>query len=219
MNKNGGIMKKNILLIVFIIAITITFLFCFRVFNKKSIIMIEDKNNLLSKYNELLENIENNMNTISINNSELNSKITWTYYNLKMDDDMKYIYDQLIKDIRVCYVYITDVENTYSNSNFLKRFVDSNRISKEQFDKIMRSFNDYNDSCLNSFLKYEEWFLIKNSEIEELKVAVKPIILFKQFNNPKIDNYEDLFKYEYQKVSLINNITNFLKYKYNAKAK
>lgn len=212
-------MKKNILLIVFIIAITITFLFCFRVFNKKSIIMIEDKNNLLSKYNELLENIENNMNTISINNSELNSKITWTYYNLKMDDDMKYIYDQLIKDIRVCYVYITDVENTYSNSNFLKRFVDSNRISKEQFDKIMRSFNDYNDSCLNSFLKYEEWFLIKNSEIEELKVAVKPIILFKQFNNPKIDNYEDLFKYEYQKVSLINNITNFLKYKYNAKAK
>lgn len=205
-------MKK---IIIFLILIIILILVSIKLFYKETIIIIEDKNNLLDKYNELLNNIKNNMDIVSTNNSELNSKLAWSYYKVKMDSNSEYIYNNIIKDIRICYVYMNDVEDTYSNSNFLKRFNNVDKISEKQFNTIMKQFNNYNDSCLNNFLKYNDLFMIENQNIKELKMVVEPIMIFQKYSNQNINNYNELLNYEYQKVSLISNIVDFLKYKYD----
>lgn len=204
-------MKK----IIYISLIIMLIFVCIKLFYKDSIIIIEDKNNLLDKYNELLGNIKNNMDIVSTNNSELNSKVAWSYYKVEMDSNSKYIYNSIIKDIRICYVYMNDEEDTYSNSNFLKQFNNFDRISEKQFSIIMKQFNNYNDSCLNNFSKYDDLFIIENQNIKELKMVVEPIMFFQKYSNQNINNYNELLNYEYQKVSLISNIVDFLRYRYD----
>ena len=107
-------MKKIVL---FIILFLLVMLMIPMLSHNKNII-ISTQNNIEknNELNEILKKMKDNMDYISINNESLNIKPSWSYYKLELPENQKQIYDYLIRDIRVCYIYFTDDGTTYSDS-------------------------------------------------------------------------------------------------------
>lgn len=204
-------MKKIVL---FIILFLLVMLMIPMLSHNKNII-ISTQNNIEknNELNEILKKMKDNMDYISINNESLNIKPSWLYYKLELPENQKQIYDYLIRDIRVCYIYFTDDGTTYSDSNFLGKFDNLDEVPKSKFDKIVKDYEIYDNFCLENFNKYYD--LLKKDEVRDLKIIIEPILLYKDFHTYQINDYEELLNKEYYKASLIYNITEYLKYKYN----
>lgn len=205
-------MNKKVLFSIFTLFIILTMI----IISCNNNVTINTKNNL-EKYNELKKifvRIKDNMDYISINNEELNIEPSWSYYKLDLKENTKQIYDYLIRDIRVCYIYFTDDKNTYSDSNFLGKFDNLDKVSKTKFDKLTKDYEMYDNRCLENFNKYY-YDLLEGDEVADLKIILEPILLYKKFHNYEFNDYESILNAEYYKASLIYNITEYLKYKYD----
>lgn len=153
------------------------------------------------------------MEYVSIFNNDVNKDISWFSYKLEMPEIEKNVYDSLVRDIRNCYVYFNDDGSTFTNSNYLSKFKDMNKISKKEFEDKTKLYSNYNKSCLDNFNKYED--LLLNKELKDLEVVVRPILIYKEIYNMDVNNYEELLKNEYYKASLIKNVSDFLRLKFD----
>ena len=181
--------------------------------NKEFIVNSSENNKLLNEYENILNDIYDNMNYVSVSNDDVNKDISWTSYKLEMPEENKNVYDSLVRDIRYCYVYFTDDGSTYTNSNYLSKFKNMNKVSKKEFEEKTKLYSNYNASCLDNFDKYEDLFL--NKELKDLEVVIRPILIYKNIYNMEVNSYEELLKNEYYKASLIKNVSDFLKLKYD----
>ena len=181
--------------------------------NKEFIVNSSENNKLLNEYENILNDIYDNMNYVSGSNDDVNKDISWTSYKLEMPEENKNVYDSLVRDIRYCYVYFTDDGITYTNSNYLSKFKNMNKVSKKEFEEKTKLYSKYNASCLDNFDKYED--LLLNKELKDLEVVIRPILIYKNIYNMEVNSYEELLKNEYYKASLIKNVSDFLKLKYD----
>lgn len=208
------IKNKLVIISIFTIIVVLLLIFCF-IFNDYEEYVIKNYKNdqLLKKYYEVINDIYTNMEYVSISNNEVNKDISWTSYKLEMSEVENSVYDSLVRDIRYCYVYFTDDGNEYTNSNYLDKFKELDKISKKAFKEEIKLYSEYNKSCLDNFDKYEDLFL--NNDLKDLEVIVRPLLIYKDIYNMDVNNYEDLLKNEYYKASLIKNISDFLVLKYD----
>ena len=197
--------------------LVLVFVFCllgiYEFNNDEYVVNSSENNKLLSVYQNLLKDIRDNMDYVSVSNDDINKYISWTSYKLEMPEENKNIYDSLVRDIRYCYVYFTDDGSTYTNSNYLGKFKNMKKVTKKEFEEKTKLYSDYNNNCLNNFDKYED--LLLNENLKDLELVIRPILLYKDIYNMDVNNYEELLKNEYYKASLIKNVSDFLKLKYD----
>lgn len=208
-------MNKNKLFLcgILVLIFGVCLLGVFKFNNKEYVVDSTANNKLLIEYESILNDIYDNMNYVSVSNDDVNKDISWATYKLEMPEENKNVYDSLVRDIRYCYVYFTDDGSTYTNSNYLSKFKDMDKISKNEFEEKTKLYSNYNNSCLDNFDKYEDLFL--NNELNDLEVVIRPILIYKDIYNMDVKNYEELLKNEYYKASLIKNASDFLKLKYD----
>lgn len=167
---------------------------------------------LYSALNSVFQNIKENMDYVSMD-KQTNVNPSWTHYKLDTSKESKPIYEYLVKDIRVCYIYWSDKDNVYSDSNFLAKYKNIKEVSNKEFQAIKNEYYIYNNYCINNFKKYRELLISEDKDVLELKIAVNPIVLYAEYNNFEVNNFDDILKNEYYKAKLIENITNYLKLK------
>lgn len=210
----GNSQKK----IVIIFIVLVIFLILSILIIKENTIVINNEKNkdLYNQYTDIINNIKKNMDYISENNENIDGKIKWSNFKLSLDSDVSIIYDYLIDDIRICYVYFTDVNNEiYSNSNYLEKFVGMDKILKSEFKNLTKMYSIYNSNCLDRFDKYENNLNKNTFENEFLKLMIEPLINYKKYHDIEVESYESLLINEFDKANLIYNITEYLKLRYD----
>lgn len=166
----------------------------------------------IKMYNDEIINIEANLNYISIPNKD--NTIKW--YEFKdldiQDSNLINTYNSLLSDIRICYQYATDDGTKYTHSNYLSKFKNKKEITKKEFKELINAYST--TECLDVFEKYNDLILSNNNQAsKEIYSIIKPLLIFKNTVN-NIENYKELLNTEYIKISLLSNITDYLKAKY-----
>ncbi len=220
--------KKEIISLVVSLVILLIILVIGIVINEKNNIMVintKENKEKLEKYNKLLDNIKNNMEEISISNYEFNNTYNWSTYKLNLDGPAKSQYDLAIARLKDCYLYYrtNDFDN---NTDFIRKFKNYDKVSKKEFDKIMLGYVENDNICFGNiandfyYVDYEEPYVKPyedNYDVKELELFIKPIVLDhvekrNKWYKPK--NYEELLNEEYYRINLLNNLSEYLKIKY-----
>lgn len=213
--------KFYIILIVIFLLLLLLMILIFYIKNNTMIINTKEDKKILNEYSNLLDNIKENMEEISNINSTLNYDVNWSSYKLKLDDESQTVYDSVIRNIRNCYLsYLSQGENKFSN--VIVQLENYDKINKKKFNEIMQYYHNIDSSCFYEF--YTEFYSDNNLfesdflgsyDIKELSLHIKPLVLYYKKNNLYIPkNYKELLNEELYKVSLLNNISEFLKLKY-----
>ena len=192
--------------------------------NNTMIIDTKENKEILTKYNKLLDNIKNNMEEISNSDPEFNRTYNWNTYKLKLDNDAQSQYNWAITSLTACYLYYRT--NDFTNTDFIRKFESYDKISKKKFNEIMLSYDESSNYCYRGFastfyyVDYEEPYVKPyddDYDVRELELFVKPIVvnyIEKRNKWYKPKNYNELLNEEYYRVSLLNNLSEYLKIKY-----
>lgn len=192
--------------------------------NNTMIIDTKENREILEKYNKLLDNIKNNMEEISNSDPEFNRTYNWNTYKLKLDNDAQSQYNCAITSLTACYLYYRT--NDFTNTDFIRKFESYDKISKKKFNEIMLSYDESSNYCYRGFastfyyVDYEEPYVKPyddDYDVRELELFVKPIVvnyIEKRNKWYKPKNYNELLNEEYYRVSLLNNLSEYLKIKY-----
>lgn len=192
--------------------------------NNTMIIDTKENREILEKYNKLLDNIKNNMEEISNSDPEFNRTYNWNTYKLKLDNDAQSQYNWAITSLTACYLYYRT--NDFTNTDFIRKFESYDKISKKKFNEIMLSYDESSNYCYRGFastfyyVDYEEPYVKPyddDYDVRELELFVKPIVvnyIEKRNKWYKPKNYNELLNEEYYRVSLLNNLSEYLKIKY-----
>ena len=132
---------KKIFVIVLIFILIVIGISIF-LFNRSNTIIIDSDENkrLLSEYNENLDIIKDDLDYISVSNSD-NSIQWYEFKNSNIDENILNVINMLIRDIGTFYIYATDDGTTYSYSNYLSKFDRYQKISENEFNKIIKNYN------------------------------------------------------------------------------
>ena len=224
--------EKEIIIIVICIVLILIMVVMRIVINEKiNTMIIDTKENkeILTKYNKLLDNIKNNMEEISNSNPEFNRTYNWNTYKLKLDNDAEMQYNWAIIRLTDCYLYYRT--NDFTNTDFIRKFESYDKISKKKFNEIMLSYDESSNYCYEGFastfyyVDYEEPYVkpyADNYDVRELELFIKPIVvnhIEKRNKWYKPKNYNELLNEEYYRVSLLNNLSEYLKIKYEKENK
>lgn len=199
-------MKKIIAVGVVLVVLIISMLLFY--FTREKLVTIKISDEWISNYQEKLGNIKNNMDYVSIDNDN-NYSVNWNSYKLDLGADQNKVYELIIGKIKWCYLMANNDANDVDNSFSIMTF----NNKRQDFNKIKELYN-LNNSCLKDFNSYKEFFDVENDDLKDLEIVLTPIFLF---NGQPTDfrNYQELLDYEYHKISLISNVSDFLKYKYD----
>ena len=178
-----------------------------------TIIVVNDENNiLLERYNSNLKIIENNLNEVSTSNED--GTIKWYFFKKRdIDEQLLNIYDNLIADLRICYIYATDDGTNYTDSNYINRFKDYDKIKQKDFDNLIIGYNFNNSGCLERFNRYDSW-IDNSSKFEEIKYFINEIQkYFKEIEYKEFNNYNEVIRNEDKKIGMLKEISEYLKRK------
>lgn len=178
--------------------------------NQKNIV---DSQSLWLIYDQNLENIKNNMDLITIPNENF---YWWELKNLNIEDqEYKQTLNNLVADIRMCYLEFTDNGELYTNANPIKAYRNKNSITQKELNQL--AFQMKNSSCLTRFTRYKS-LLISNDPMKRTLVLDK-IQNIIQIQNEEIwikktPTYSELLSQKIIEVSLINNISSWINSEY-----
>ncbi len=190
--------------------------------NNTMIINTKENEEKLEKYNKLLDNIKNNLEEVSESNPKLNNTYNWSTYKLNLDNNAKEQYDWVIKILTNCYLYYKTDDFT-NNTDFIRKFKNYDKISKKEFNDIVSNYNESSNICYERFASTFYYVdsevdpYADNYDIKELELFVKPIIqdYVEKRNKMYIPKYyNELLNEEYYRVSLLKNLSEYLKIKY-----
>ena len=200
--------KKNIIiLIICVVLIIFLSILGYYVFdrNRQIIINSEENNKLLEKYNSIIKNIEDNMNSIMISNED--DSIIWFYFNNEIKDTKKRsLFNNVVRDIRNSYYYSnTDI---YSHSNYVDKFSGYEKVKKKDFEELMMGYNFNNDYLIN-FIYYKDNIL--DSEYEKIKMIANEIYdYYLSIKDKEFKDYKSVLENEIKKMEYIEKLTKYL---------
>ena len=210
--------KKSIylgILIVCVITSSILSITIYKNYNKK--IDIQLSNQIWSSYDDSINNIKNNMDSITEPNENFN---WWVLKDFDIaDSDYEMTLNNLVADVRMCYLEYTDDGTLYTNTNPIRKYRDKNFLTKEELTKL--SFDMHNEiriGCLSGFARYNSW-LISHEELLRSKVLNETNKIFKIQSAEVFTNqdatYNELLLRKIIEVHYIEDISEFLVQEYN----
>lgn len=203
--------RKYLILVVSAIAILMVILLLYKIINKDTI-MINQNNSLWTVYDDNLISIKNNMTEITYDNEEF---FWWELSDFSIEDaDYQRFLNDLVKDIRMCYLELTDFVN-YTESNIIVEYRNKQKITKKELNNIISKMK--NETCISRFYGYSS-FLISNNEDRtnnaEMQLNNLKKLHFDSFFSSTNISYDDLLFYKTLQVSYLNNLSNWLKSEY-----
>lgn len=125
--------RKYLILVISAIAILLVILLLYKVINKDTI-MINKNNSLWTVYDDNLIGIKNNMTEITYDNEEF---FWWELSDFSIEDaDYQRFLNDLVKDIRMCYLELTDFVN-YTEPNIIVEYRNKQKITKKELNNII----------------------------------------------------------------------------------
>lgn len=203
--------RKYLILVISAIAILLVILLLYKVINKDTI-MINKNNSLWTVYDDNLISIKNNMTEITYDSEEF---FWWELSDFSIEDaDYQRFLNDLVKDIRMCYLELTDFVN-YTEPNIIVEYRNKQKITKKELNNIISKMK--NETCISRFYGYSS-FLISNNEDRtnnaEMQLNNLKKLHFDSFFSSTNISYDDLLFYKTLQVSYLNNLSNWLKSEY-----
>lgn len=206
--------NKKYIIIIMIIIIIIT---CFVIW-KKNIVNkkynIDKFQNLWIVYDQNMESIKNNMDDITYSNDE------WFWFELKNfnidDKDYQRTLNNIVSDIRMCYIENNDDGTFYSDSNPIKKYRNINTITNKELENLNNAMR--NETCLKRFQKYSTLINSNNNDTQEKlldKINNMDNIMQSYTFSDEKPTYYDLLSKKIIQVSIVNNWSSWLKSEYN----
>lgn len=207
-------MKNNkIILILIAIIILITSLFYY---SKQKSTNIEDTKQLWNIYDINIENIKNNLDPITVPNEYF---FWWELKDFDIEDKTyKQNLNNLVADIRMCYLELTDDGTLYTNTNPIKQYRNKTKITKkklEQLNIIMQ--NEFKTGCLKNFNRYSG-ILISNNQLDtdNFLSNINKIYTYNKSNPYKNTNtYNELLSKKILETSILEDLSEYLVLEYN----
>ena len=128
------------------------------------------------------------------------------------DDDYEQVLNQVVADIRVCYMEFSNEGENYSKSNQLLNYRDKSKISLDDLDNLRNSIDD--TTCFKRMKDYE------NLLISEDRIRCEEFLYNLKFLNLIENNYlfivdkptfEEMVERKYIEVSLVEDLSSWLK--------
>lgn len=205
--------KKIIISIVLLVSIVAGLIFL--VLPRVKYINISSLSNIWTIYEDDLNNIKTNMDSIT----DPNESFEWWILKDTLDSDNLTIktYNSLVGDIRTCYLETKAEEANYKYSNILKQYRNTKYISNNELDNI--NFYMKNEQCLNNFSTYNN--IILSDDEENTSRILNEINKINDLNNTELFkkeelSYDDLLSKEIIKIHAISNLTDWLVIEYNS---
>jgi len=210
--------KKSIYLGILIVLIAISSFLSITIYknyNKK--FDIQGFNQIWSSYDDSINNIKNNMDSITEPNENFN---WWTLKDFDIDDDYyERILDLLVADVRLCYQEYTDDGTLYTNTNPIRKYRNKEFITKKELTKLnFEVHSEIRFGCLQNFNRYGD-LLISGDEQLRTTVLNKTNKIFRIKGSEIFLNqtatYNELLLRKMMEVHYIEDISEFLVQEYN----
>ena len=157
---------------------------------KNKDINIEDTKLLWEVYDMNIENIKNNLDSITNSNEDF---FWWELkdFNIR-DKEYQSTLNTLVSDIRMCYLELTDDGTLYTNSNPIRQYRDKKSISKKELESLnVITYNEtYAGVCLNRFDRYLG--ILLSDEQENSDIFLRQVNKFIEIKNSDIYKNDDL---------------------------
>lgn len=204
--------KKRVLFLIGTLIITLLIvLMLYKVINKDTI-MINQNNSLWTVYDDNLISIKNNMTEITYDNEEF---FWWELADFSIEDtDYQRFLNDLVKDIRMCYLELTDFVN-YTEPNIIVEYRNKKKITKKELNNIILKMKG--ETCISRFYGYSSFLISSNEDRTnnaEMQLNNLKRLYFDSFFNSTNISYDDLLFYKTLQVSYLNNLSNWLKSEY-----
>lgn len=162
-------------------------------------------------YDQHIKGIKENMGPITNDNENF---YWWELKDLSIEDqEYQQILNNLVSDVRMCYLEFTDNGELYTNSNPIRHYRNKKDISKKELEQL--SFQMNQENCLTRFEKYSS-LLISEDEDKRNRVLDQVQLITKNRELFKIDDptYLDLFTGKILEVSSIDQLSSWLRKEY-----
>lgn len=196
--------------IIFIIVISILAIIINNYEKEQQSIILENSNpSVIYEYNQKLLNISNYMNSISIPSDNF---YWWELKDLNLEDKTyEKTLNNLLSNIRMCYIGFTDNGTYYTESNPLYKYLEKEKITQEELNILTDKAADY--YCLSYFSTYELILISKNEEknqevINLTKKAQE--LLNSELYTKKNLTFDELITKEMQEITLIEEYAKWL---------
>lgn len=165
-------------------------------------------------YDQSLNNIKNNMDSITIGNENF---YWWELKDFDIEDkEYKQILNNLVADIRMYYLELTDDGTLYTNTNPIRKYRNKNTISKEELEKLVFDMtNESKTGRLHTFNNYST-LLISSDENNRNDVLDKTS-KFNILNNTDFSknvSYNELLNRKVIEVLLLEDLSEFIESEY-----
>lgn len=166
-------------------------------------------------YDININEIKENMNEITESNDTFD---WWKLKNIKTEDILyKDTLDSLVKDIRMCFLELEDNNELYTDSNYAKKFKNSNTISKNELIILKEKRNDIENTCIDRLKLYKNIDISTNQENEQIFLnEIENNVNFgnKHFIKDKTEYYDYVYN-EIIETQILSDISEFLLKEYN----
>lgn len=180
-------MKQKIIVILVVLILLIGI---YLLVQKNKDINIEDTKLLWEVYDMNIENIKNNLDSITNSNEDF---FWWELkdFNIR-DKEYQSTLNTLVSDIRMCYLELTDDGTLYTNSNPIRQYRAKKSISKKELESlnIITHNETYAGGCLNRFDRYLG--ILLSDEQENSDIFLKQVNKFIEIKNSDIYKNDDL---------------------------
>lgn len=205
-------MKNRILIIILTAIFLITLIFILVPKN----INIEDSKELWTIYDNNIENIKNNLDTITIPNEYF---YWWELKDFDIEDEAyKSSLNRLLAHIRMCYLELTDDGTLYTLSNPIRQYRDKTKISKKELKILGHNMqHEYNQGCIRNFNDFSGMLISDNDEdTNRLLAQINKLNSFKE-TNPYNDNltYNELLINKVIETSILEDLSEYIVLEYN----
>lgn len=215
-NKNAIILIL-ITIIIMILALSIYYILSNKENTKKEnkdIIPINNDLNLWNIYDAHINSIKRNMDEITIPSDNF---YWWGLKNFDINDsEYKNNLNVLVSDIRNCYMEFTMDGEIYQASNPILNYRDAKNITKQDLE-ILRDNMTKNSTCLYRFEDYSSLLISENTIYrEEFLNALDKVMAIRnnELFTKQNPSYNELLLRKYLEVSLIDNLSIWLRSEY-----
>lgn len=204
------VMKKILFDSIFIITAIIIGIIFIEDIKLNQNINIKKINTMWNLYDININEIKENMNEITESNDTFD---WWKLKNIKTEDILyKDTLDLLVKDIRMCFLELEDNNELYTDSNYAKKFKNSNTISKNELIILKEKRNDIENTCIDRLKLYKNIDISTDQENEQIFLnEIENNVNFgnKYFIKDKTEYYDYVYN-EIIETQILSDISEFL---------
>ena len=178
---------------------------------------IQLANQIWTTYDDSIDIIKNNMESITDSNESFD---WWILKDFDIEDDeYESVLNLLVADVRMCYLEYTGDGTLYTNTNPIRKYREKEYITSKELEKLnFEMYNEFNQGCLKRFASYNS-LLISNDEVLRNNVLTKTNKIFRispiEIFNNKNATYNELLLRKIMEVHYIEDISEFLVEEYN----